>query len=741
MDKIWVCNRFKNSKNLIDITLNHFLLQLLKVIFLKYKNSNRNRDIIKKLNSFLEKINNNIIKNKDNYIKIENGNEKENLNNIYKFVKMQNEKYAHEILKNLLIIVFSFRFKVEKEKTFGKYLYNNMNNLRNQKKFDLANWFIQDKFNINLGVLLENDIKKNEEEEMNEIQKQPIFYFLYLLDPKPDTEKNNILLKYINRGIYVKKNIKNQDNDETISSSNVTYSISYMKSNAFYSQILGKTSRATRIMFIRSLFISVYIYSQNKNSPLMKYINKTDNELESIPFEFNLSEAIIEDKYSSIVLSPLRIEPRVSVIKMIKNLIKDEGFSELSKILIFNNKSIKEINFNTCMIHSKDIGFFNCGIFDNYSVEELKLSYNCLNEDADEYLANILSHLKNLKSINLSFNDLKRGISSFLILLKDLYREGKTKLENLNLIDCELDNIAFYELGELLKCKHCKLKRLYLNKNKIPYTVNFLKKLKKNKSLTKIYFNDSNIGNNCTNDIMRIISNTYIEELYLFHNKFINIDHCLRIIYRTKLITIKEEKNNKIFKNESFFYNLDIGKNYHCNNKNIIKIELIKKIFDNMTLHCLDMSYILFGADANNYRKQNSSLNRLYIQSVDLLTESLKEKNKEYQQAVENLDCINKDINKIKDKIKNEELFKKINISNIINDKNAQYPVFIKEKAKELIINDEGIKKEFKNDNIVDKQKYKEIYDDFINYITLQRDLKNKAKYEEIKNKKKMIII
>ena len=34
--------------------------------------------------------------------------------------------------------------------------------------------------------------------------------------------------------------------------------------------------------------------------------------------------------------------------------------------------------------------------------------------------------------------------------------------------------------------------------------------LKKNKSLTQIYFNKSNIGNNDTDDIMRIISNTNI---------------------------------------------------------------------------------------------------------------------------------------------------------------------------------------------------------------------------------------
>ena len=733
MDKTSVCNRFKNSKNLIDITINHFLLQLLKVIFLKLDNLSKNKKIKEQLNNFIETINKKIIKDKNDYIKIQY--EKKNLENIYKFVKMQNEKYAKEILTNLLIIVFNFGFKVQKEKTFGKYLYNNINKLRNENIYEIANWFIQDKFHFSPKVLLENDIEKIKEDEMNGIQKQSIFYFLNLLDQITNTEKNKKLLKYINRGIYEEKPIyKKKDNDDTLLNSNVTNPNSTLKSNAFNTKILGKNKPANTIKFTRSLFISVYIYFQNKNSPLMKYIYKSKNEpeLESIPFEFNLSEAIIDDKYSSIVLSPLRIEPRISVIKMIKNPLKNLGFSELSKILIFNNKSIKEINLKYCVIHSKDIVSFNCGLFDNYSVEELKLSYNYIEDDSDEYLANILSHLKNLKTINLSGNNLKRGISSLLILLKDLYREGKTNLENLNLNECELDNIAFYELGELLKCKHCKLKGLYLNKNKIPYNVNFLKKLKKNKSLTKIYFNQSNIGNNCTDDIMRIISNTYIEELYLYRNKFINIDQCLRIIYRTKLITTEEEKKKKIFKNESFFYNLDLGRNYFCNNNNTIRIELIKKIFEDMTLHCLDMSYILFGKNANDYKKNKSSLNRLYIESVDSLAESLKEKQKEYDQALEGINYINKDINKIKGNIENEELFKNINISDIINDKNAIYPVFIKEKAKKLIQTQECLREEDKN---------KKIYNDLIKYITLQRDLKNKAKYEEIKYKKKMIII
>ena len=73
-------------------------------------------------------------------------------------------------------------------------------------------------------------------------------------------------------------------------------------------------------------------------------------------------------------------------------------------------------------------------------------------------------------------NKLKNGISTFLIVLKNLYCKGKTKLENLYLEECILNDESFYELGELLKCKYCKLKKLYLSKNILPNNINFLKK-------------------------------------------------------------------------------------------------------------------------------------------------------------------------------------------------------------------------------------------------------------------------
>ena len=484
----------------------------------------------------------------------------------------------------------------------------------------------------------------------------------------------------------------------------------------------------------------------------MEYIKKSkeNEELSIIPFVYDLTGAVIESKFTGIILAPTRIESRITKINLSINKPHEYGLIELSKTLLFN-KNIKDITLFRAMIKSNYVYFFGdeFGLFDNYSVEKLNLSCNYLNEESTEYLANILSHLKNLKTINLSINNLKGGISSFLILLKNLYRQEKTQLEILNLIDCKLNDIAYYELGELLKCKFCKLKKVYLNKNNIPYNVNFLKKLKKNKSLTQIYFNKSNIGNNDIDDIMRIISNTNIEYLYLYKNKINNFDECLRIIYRTKLIKINEENSNEdIAIGRTCFYNLDLSNNY-CINKNIENVKLIINIIDNMTLYCLDISHILYGKYPFEFKKKNS--NEQYSEYFGIIESNkndlktkLIENRKEYIKTIDEINCNEVDINKLKNKIKNKELFEnniKEEISKIIEDEKSDYPVYLKEQANYLLSQNKEAKEMIVKDNKVDLQKYEEIHEDLVNYMILKRSEKNLLLLKEIKNNIKMIII
>ena len=186
----------------------------------------------------------------------------------------------------------------------------------------------------------------------------------------------------------------NEFNDFTIMNDYLRDEYEIFESEYSYDQMKLKK----KIPLIRSLFISVYIYYQNKNSTLMKYrkISNVEENLEIIPYEYDLSEAEIEYNLLDIVMSPLRVEPRIDEMKLHKNILKENGFKELGKILLFN-KNIKKIDSHVCEIKSFHIDFLNytLGLFDNNSVEVLNLSYNYLKEDSEEYLANILTHFKN----------------------------------------------------------------------------------------------------------------------------------------------------------------------------------------------------------------------------------------------------------------------------------------------------------------------------------------------------------
>ena len=263
----------------------------------------------------------------------------------------------------------------------------------------------------------------------------------------------------------------------------------------------------------------------------MKFSDDSEN-LAKLPYIYELSEAAINDLYMGTVLKPIRIEPRVCGIRMNKNDFGIEGILELHKLMIFN-KNIKEISVKSSGIKSKNLKTFgkDLKLFDNKSIEELDMSSNYIKSDAEKYLAKLISKLKGLKTFTLSFNTLKSGAAAFFATLKNLYRQKKTKLETLILNKCRLDDISFYELGEMLKSKYCKLKCLCLSLNDIPSNVNFFESLKKNRSLKEIYLYGCGIKNENVDAIDRIISNSNLESLYLYVNKIHDFNQYIRIIY------------------------------------------------------------------------------------------------------------------------------------------------------------------------------------------------------------------
>ena len=741
-----------DSKQLIDKSIYEFLFILLKDIFL-YKSSRVSQDseVSKKLDTWISHINEEIIREKKKHIS--RNYTQTNLFNIIDFVKSQNKLFASEIIENILIIIFSFAFDTEKVNTFGKYIYNNIRKLSDYNNKDLANWFKTDNLRDELrdiNNLLENDVYLNEkiEGKLNKLQKENVFYnFLLKLNLEKFCYSKFMSSKkfknFSNRGDFscFEPSVTRFDKEITLSEYTSIYNCN------FFNGELGKGSKSP-ISVTRAFFISVYIYYQNKHSPLMDYIkeSKTNKELAIIPFSYDLTGAVIENYYAGIIMSPSRIEPRITELSMAQNVLKDKGLFELSKTLIFNKK-VKIVDFHTSALKTIHLNSFNygMGLFDNYGVEELNISLNYIKEDSIEYLSKILSHLKGLKTLNLTGNDLKCGVSSLLIELKKLYRKGKINLENLILNKCSLDDISFYELGELLKSKYCKLKNLFLNMNNIPSNVNFIKKLKKNKGLTEIYFNKSNIGNEDSDNIMRVISNANIECLYLYKNRLTNFDDCLRMIYRTKLVLSKEEeekkeKDKEIIRNDSCLYNLDLSNNDYSS-KNIEQIELLKKVIEETTLYSLDLSHILYGPDPNKVLYLYSQPNMLnkYQQKVKDLKMILDEKQIKYKKIIGEINAYQIDKEKAKDN-ENEKEFQMFDdkIIDIIKDSNSRYPIYLKENAKKIIIEN---KKYFEKNEKLNNEQFKEIEKKLVDYINYKRSERILDELKEKKKKKKLIII
>ena len=662
-----------------------FLYCLVKNIILNRKQEEK---IVQNLDAI-----NKEIQDKNKHINLEYS--IKNFKNILNYIKSQNLILAGDILEGILISVFSLAFKTEKENAFGEYLYEDINGkykLEESEK-DLVQWFIKDEFRPkelqNLENLLKNDSSSIFYSILNEIFKAK------LINVK-DKNKNKKIDKFIYRRNFEREEIKDGN--------------------------FTKNFQPEKV--IKFFLISVYIYYQNKNSPLMKYISKNSNEknnneenkdnkigekndkkeeedkpeLADVPFDFNLADANLINRFANSVLSPVRIEPRISQITMSQNNFEEQGLYELSKILLFN-KNIKKCVFDSSMIQSHYLDYLNLGlgVYDNYNLEDLNLAYNNMDKNSEIFLSKMISHLKGLKTINLSCNDFGRGVSSFFVMLKQLYRQGKTSLENLIINKSNLDNSSFYELGELLKCKYCGLKRLYLNTNIIPKKAHFLRKLKKNKCLTEIMLNKTSIDNNNTNEIMRLISNTQLDTIYLYKNKITNFNDCLRIIGRTKLIKIiNDEKEVK--KDPSFLFNLDLSEN-PCLNLNTSKIEILRNLINDTNLFCLDLSHILLGVRPKDL--PDSQENSKYRAEVNKLSEDLNKEKEDYEQNLWEKKCLKIDIDEVKERL---EEWKKENLDSsekyddntqqnlkneikdeILKDENAKYPLFLREKIKEII--------------------------------------------------------
>ena len=641
-----------NSNSIINHNIYTFLYSILNNIFLA-KDSDNSKEIESHINKWINKINKEIIKDKMKYINIEYTST--NFKNIINFVETQNTKYTGDILEGILIKIFSSIIKIRKDETIEKIIFNN---LSNSKNIDIYNWFQIEKFKPkemqNLSKLLNIETSKN---LYNLIRNYPIINLLYEIIKLKYIDFDNInnnskTDKLINKGEFkshetMKKIFNSVDlNQNKIIDIDFKYnSISTLISFIEFEEFLE--NKKFPIPLLRCFLLSVFIYYQNEKSFLMKFdknINNDNEKLSNIPFVYNLSDAVIEGKYASTVLSPSKLSNFSSII-LTKNNLRELGLLELSKNILFN-KDLKNINLKQCLLKSNYLDFFNfgLGIFDNYTVETLDLSLNYLNEESEDFLSKILSHLKGLKTINLTNNNLKNGLSRFFIVLKNLYRKKQIELENLILNKCSLNNMSFYELGELVKCKYCKIKKLYLSDNLIPINLHFLKKLKLNKSINEIHINKSNIYNKNIKDIEKLISNTNIKIIYLYKNKIHDFDQVLYLININKFI--KQEKENFSFiDNSSFTIHLDLSNN-DIYFKNSNHINLLNKSIEQMNLFCLDLSHILLGNNPEKYYINPNNQN--YKNQVDKLKNNLEKYKNLYYDVKKNLRYYEVDVERYK---------------------------------------------------------------------------------------------
>ena len=341
-------------------------------------------------------------------------------------------------------------------------------------------------------------------------------------------------------------------------------------------------------------------------------------------------------------------------IKIFENIVKLDlshnffgplGFYELSKILYYN-RNIKKINlsFNEIDYHCLKYLVLGMEIFNHnieeYVLEELDLFNNNIEEDCIIYINYLMNSFKKLKIINLNHNRLRNGLKSFFLNLKNLYKRNIIyNLEQLFLSDNQADIDSILELANCIKLKYFKLKILVINN----WNLNNFAGIKFLKNLKY---------------------NRQLEELYIYKSGINNsfIKSISNIIKYTNINILSLYKSNlsimemiiKIYSKIQLINVLDIEKNkflipilfnLDLSNPDIFNLTIedlnvIKNIIDHSNNIIIDY-YDIFKEIENEYvkeRKKNEYEKN--IEKFNLQKESLEKKNK--KNSNEYKDVINK---------------------------------------------------------------------------------------------------
>ena len=615
-----------------------FLYNLLKSIFIYDSNSENVKRISKKLELFSKKI-------KDKYnILLKREYSRENFENIIKYVKIQNKQYGGEILESIIISIFTSIMTIPQKETINKYIYHNLGyvyDLKNKEEEKQKEEIDYIRSFIIYNKLYPEELR-NKEIFFQSYKMIPtileyficLIYKLKLDSAKYFNIKGQNAYNKISYSLYKNalKNWKNNEEKNILENSLIDLS---NKINQILENYKKNDMSKNKISIISFFFFTLFTNYQIINSRLINFNTKNNDKYADVEYDYNLSGSLMKGHNALLVCSSMRQDKRIKKISLKENNLGELGMFELGKTIIFN-PHIKILNYNNNKLYNYYFHYLNKSteIFNNNMIEEINLQYNNLTNDIGDYLCDILKKFTNLKSINLSRNNINSGMAKFFHCLKLLYRQKKSKLEKIYLNSCKLDKLALYELAECLKSKYCKLKCLYLNINNINDSrAEFLmNSIKKNKSLEKIYLGRNIIGNSSTEKICKMISrfNKSIETIYLNNNQIQNNDNLLRIISRTKIIYSLDENKNRnrniliinLNKN-NILKNLDISKNnIYIRNKN--QLLLFRSLINDTYLSCLDYSVILKDIDHHEifetkyYKDYNKELNS-FIGNINLI--------------------------------------------------------------------------------------------------------------------------
>ena len=650
-------NNFQNNEKIIrknDIIFDNLMK------FLKKDSINQNKNFEKYINivlsilhRFVKNCNEEEIKKnssiEENYDKTFNKNFKIIENEIDELVlKEEKEGQLYDIMELINLGIFSNLFDLSQEFSINLYCYDNgqkinkepiLNDLKKRLtniKFmndDLNDYIFNDKKCMND---FENFLKNIINGKINQINK----IFKYLDENQSNEVKN--FLKYLKQ------------------------KISYDKIDHAFKEEVYKIKNEKNIDMLYKLSFIYYRYKTNDNFNNKEYIYHYGI--------IDFVQANIGQQNVWNFLPGIKIFENIVKLDFSHNFFGKLGFYELSKILCYNrnikiiNLSFNEIDKNCLKYFVLGIEFFNNNI--EYELEDLDLFNNNIDEDSVKYINYLMNSFKKLKIINLNHNKLGKGLKSFFLNLKNLYKKNKNyNLEQLFLSENQADIYSILELANCIKLKYFKLKILVINNWNLNNFagVKFFKNLKYNKQLEELYIYKSGINLSFLNSISNIIKYTNINILSLYKSNLSIMEMVIKIYGKIQLINV-DEKNKSLI---PILFNLDLS------NSNIFYLSMedlnvIKNIISH-TNNIITDYYDIFKEIENEYTNEDKKKLRKNLENeinnCKSKKKELEKKNdsEEYKKLID--DKLDQLYSKLKDINKNSK-FNNNNLENLYNQIN-----------------------------------------------------------------------